>query len=82
MTPKIKICCIGSEEEAAMAVQYGASAPGLVGRMPSGPGVISDDHIRDIAKTVPPPVSTFLLTSETTAGSTNDKPLFKPLKCF
>jgi len=68
MTPKIKICCIGSEAEAAMAVQYGASALGLVGRMPSGPGVISDDQIRDIAKTVPPPVSTFLLTSETIAG--------------
>jgi len=72
MTPKIKICCIGSEAEAAMAVQYGASALGLVGRMPGGPGVIEDDQIRQIAKTVPPPVSTFLLTSETIAGSIID----------
>ncbi len=72
MTPKIKICCIGSEAEAAMAVKYGASAVGLVGKMPSGPGVISDDQIRDIAKTVPPLVSTFLLTSETTSGKIID----------
>lgn len=50
-----------------MAVEAGASALGLVGRMPSGPGVIDDDRIRLITRTVPPGVSTFLLTSETTA---------------
>lgn len=33
--------------------------------MPSGPGPISDELIRQIAKTIPPPVATFLLTSET-----------------
>jgi phosphoribosylanthranilate isomerase len=33
--------------------------------MPSGPGVISDELICQIAKVVPPPISTFLLTSET-----------------
>ena len=33
--------------------------------MPSGPGPISDELIRQIAKTVPPPVATFMLTSET-----------------
>lgn len=48
-----------------MAVEYGAAALGLVGNMPSGPGVISDELIGDIVKTVPPPVATFLLTSET-----------------
>lgn len=48
-----------------MAVEYGAAALGLVGHMPSGPGVISDELIGDIVKTVPPPVATFLLTSET-----------------
>ena len=40
--------------------------------MPSGPGPISDDpiaDIADIAAAVPPPISTFLLTSETTAES-------------
>jgi phosphoribosylanthranilate isomerase len=34
--------------------------------MPSGPGPISDELIRQIADTIPPPVATFLLTSETT----------------
>ena len=45
----------------------GASAVGLVSRMPSGPGPIAESRIRDIARTVPPGVATFLLTSETTA---------------
>lgn len=67
MTPRIKICCISSEEEAKMAISAGASALGLVGPMPSGPGVITDDLIHRIARIVPPPVSTFLLTSETRA---------------
>jgi phosphoribosylanthranilate isomerase len=35
--------------------------------MPSGPGPIPESRIRDIARTVPPGVATFLLTSETTA---------------
>jgi phosphoribosylanthranilate isomerase len=64
---RIKICCISSIGEAKLAVEYGASALGLVGKMPSGPGVITDDLIHEIAKSVPPPISTFLLTSETEA---------------
>lgn len=32
--------------------------------MPSGPGVIAEDLIARIADTVPPPIATFLLTSE------------------
>jgi len=67
MKPRIKICCISSIEEASMAVAHGASALGLVGPMPSGPGVITDELIFEIAKTVPPPIGTFLLTSETKA---------------
>ncbi len=65
--PRVKICCISSIDEARLAVEYGASALGLVGNMPSGPGVIDDQLIGEIAKVVPPAVSTFLLTSETTA---------------
>ena len=65
--PRVKICCIASEAEAALAVSMGASAVGLVSRMPSGPGPIPESLIRDIARTVPPGVATFLLTSETTA---------------
>jgi phosphoribosylanthranilate isomerase len=63
--PRVKICCISSIEEARIAIEQGASALGLVGHMPSGPGIIGDELIRQIAKTVPPPISTFLLTSET-----------------
>ncbi|MEO7292385.1 MAG: hypothetical protein ABIW34_04740, partial [Ginsengibacter sp.] len=64
---KVKICCIGSVHEATMAMQYGADAIGLVGKMPSGPGPIEDELIRSIAITIPPPIATFLLTSETSA---------------
>lgn len=63
--PRVKICCISSVEEAKMAIEFGASALGLVGNMPSGPGIIGDKLIYQIAKAVPPPISTFLLTSET-----------------
>ena len=65
--PRLKICCISSIDEARIAIDYGASALGLVGNMPSGPGVIGDALIYQIAKTVPPPISTFLLSSETKA---------------
>jgi phosphoribosylanthranilate isomerase len=59
----VKVCCIASAEEAALAVSLGASAVGLVSHMPSGPGVISEERIAAIAPTVPPGVETFLLTS-------------------
>lgn len=64
--PRVKICCISSKEEAALAVKYGASALGLVSQMPSGPGVISLEEIAEIVPTVPPPIATFLLTSKHT----------------
>jgi len=65
--PRIKICCIMNVDEARIAVAAGASAVGLVGPMPGGPGVIPDTAIAAIARTVPPAVATFLLTSERTA---------------
>jgi phosphoribosylanthranilate isomerase len=64
MKPRIKICCIKSVFEANIAIEFGASAIGLVAKMPSGPGPIPDETIRQIALKVPPPVATFLLTSE------------------
>jgi len=67
MKPRVKICCIANHQEAADAISFGASAIGLVGKMPSGPGPISDEEIYAIAKTVPPPIGTFLLTSEQTS---------------
>jgi phosphoribosylanthranilate isomerase len=62
----VKICCIMSEDEARIAVRHGAAALGLVSRMPSGPGVIEEARIAEIAARVPPPVATFLLSSSTT----------------
>src|SRR4051812_4198545 len=59
---RVKICCIGSVDEAALAVRYGAAAIGLVSAMPSGPGPIDESLIGEIAATVPPGVATFLLT--------------------
>lgn len=67
INPSVKICCISSQAEAQMAIAHGASALGLVGNMPSGPGVIEDDLIQQIAQSIPPPIATFLLTSETDA---------------
>ena len=62
---RLKVCCVGSVEEAGLAVGLGASALGLVSSMPSGPGVIDEETITRIAATVPPGVATFLLTSAT-----------------
>lgn len=65
---RIKICCIASRDEARLAIEHGVDALGLVGAMPSGPGVIGDDRIAEIARSIGPPVAAFLLTSETDAA--------------
>jgi phosphoribosylanthranilate isomerase len=68
MRPRVKVCCIASAEEARAAVECGASAVGLVSAMPSGPGVIDEELIAEIAARVPPAVATFLLTCERDAA--------------
>lgn len=50
--------------EAKLALRYGADALGLVARMPSGPGVISESTIAEVSAIIPPSVGSFLLTSE------------------
>lgn len=67
MRPRVKICCIASVAEARLAIRHGASALGLVSEMPSGPGVIAEELIAEIAAVVPPPIATFLLTSKHSA---------------
>jgi phosphoribosylanthranilate isomerase len=67
--PRVKVCCIASVEEARVAVECGASAVGLVSAMPSGPGVIDEELIAEIAARVPPAVATFLLTCREDADS-------------
>lgn len=59
---RVKICCIGSPDEARLAIESGAAALGLVSEMPSGPGVIPEALIHQIAVSTPPPIATFLLT--------------------
>lgn len=71
--PRVKICCIASVDEAWMAIEHGASAIGLVSEMPSGPGPIPETLIAEIAATVPPGVSSFLLTCKQDAASIVDQ---------
>jgi phosphoribosylanthranilate isomerase len=62
--PLVKVCCIESLAEARLAMAYGAGAIGLVSAMPSGPGVIDEARIAEIAGAVEG-MRTFLLTSLT-----------------
>jgi phosphoribosylanthranilate isomerase len=67
-TPRVKICCIANVAEAQMARAAGAAALGLVSQMPSGPGVVSDALMAEVATAMRgQPVRTFLLTARTTA---------------
>ena len=71
--PRVKICCIASVEEARLAQAHGAAALGLVSAMPSGPGVVADSVIAEVAAAVktsatPAPLRTFLLTARTSAS--------------
>ena len=56
-----------------MAIDAGASAVGLVSAMPSGPGPIPEELIAEIAATIPPGVSSFLLTCLQDAASIIDQ---------
>lgn len=67
MSTKVKVCCIQSEAELAMAHAAGADAVGLLASMPSGRGAIPDEKIARLAALAPPPMETFLLTAETEA---------------
>src|SRR6185369_14405314 len=71
--PRVKICCIASVDEAWLAIEHGASAVGLVSAMPSGPGPISETLIAEIAMTIPPGISSFLLTCRQDAASIIDQ---------
>ena len=71
--PRVKICCIASVAEAWLAIEHGASAVGLVSAMPSGPGPIAEELIAEIAATIPPGVSSFLLTCQQSAEAIIDQ---------
>jgi len=65
VVPRVKICCIQSVEEARLAIGCGANALGLVSAMPSGFGPIPEDRIAVIAASIPPGITSVLLTSAT-----------------
>jgi phosphoribosylanthranilate isomerase len=66
---RVKICCIGSDAEADLAIDAGADALGLVSAMPSGPGPIADETIESIVRGVGTRAATVLLTSRQDAAS-------------
>ena len=68
--PLVKVCCIASVEEARLARAHGAAALGLVSAMPSGPGVIADARIAEIAAAMSGTgLRSFLLTARTDADA-------------
>jgi phosphoribosylanthranilate isomerase len=69
----VKVCCIANLAEARLAISAGAAAIGLVSEMPSGPGVIPDELIAEIAAAIPRPTETFLLTSRRDADAIADQ---------
>lgn len=73
MRTRVKICCIADPAEARLAVRLGADAVGLVGPMPSGPGVITLPQAAAIAAAAPPPVARFLLSSSQSAEALTDE---------
>jgi phosphoribosylanthranilate isomerase len=70
---RIKICCMQSAEEIALAVRFGADAVGFVSAMPSGLGPISEELIAALIPTVPARVASFLLTSRRSAAAIADQ---------
>jgi len=64
---RIKICCISSPEEAKLASTVGADFLGLVGPMPSGPGILDHRAAREITDGHSGNGKPILLTSSTTA---------------
>ena len=64
---RIKICCMTSPEETALATEAGADLVGLVGPMPSGAGIVSPELCRTLAASAPAWVTPVLLTSAATA---------------
>ncbi|MEZ6187090.1 MAG: phosphoribosylanthranilate isomerase [Planctomycetota bacterium] len=56
-------------EELALAATAGARAVGLVGPMPSGPGVLDDAAVGALARVTPPGCPPILLTSRPSAAA-------------
>jgi phosphoribosylanthranilate isomerase len=81
MRLRVKICCMASAGEAAMAAAAGADLVGMVGPMPSGAGVIDLGTARGIAEAAPAWVTPVLLSSGETAGAIADEVGFCRVRC-
>lgn len=64
---------MASVAEAWLAIDSGAAAIGLVSEMPSGPGVIEEELIAEIAAKIPPTIGSFLLTCKQDVASIIDQ---------
>jgi phosphoribosylanthranilate isomerase len=71
MRTRIKICCISSVNEAKLAIDHGADALGLVGKMPSGPGPVPDWLIAEIVKTISSADRIIFINKRTILGGNN-----------
>jgi phosphoribosylanthranilate isomerase len=81
MRLRVKICCMASIEEAAMAAVAGADMVGMVGPMPSGAGVIDLRRARRIAEGAAPWVTPVLLTSGETGEAIAAEVDACPVRC-
>jgi len=70
---RIKICCMQSSAEVALAARCGADAVGFVSAMPSGFGPIPEPLIAALIAEVPAGVASFLLTSLRAADAVADQ---------
>ena len=68
MSMGIKICCMMTREEVALAAAAGADALGFVSAMPSGPGPIDEALIANLIAELPPGPASVLLTSRVLAA--------------
>ncbi len=66
---KIKVCCMASLEEVQLAIRAGADAVGFVCAIPTSVRTIDKLKVAQITPLIPPPIASFLLTSELAASN-------------
>lgn len=77
---RIKICCMQSREEIALAARAGADAVGFVMQMPSGAGILGAAAASAIVGSVPPGVSRWMLSSAATPALVHEELRLAPVE--